>query len=184
MELDIQKNEQESRFLSNLKERHGNLKAQLDTWKQTHVLTGPIDGKVAFTDLWSEKQPVLVGNSIFTIVPETEQEIIGKMVIPVSGSGKVEIGQKVNIKLDNFPYMEYGLMESTITNISMVPVKIPEGGYYTAEVRLSNGQATNYSKELPFIQEMQEVVEIITNDRKLIERLIQPFVAIFTNNVE
>ncbi len=185
LELDIQKNEQESRFLSTLKERSDNLKAQFDTWEQTYVLTAPIDGKMAFTDLWSEKQPVLVGNSIFTIVPETEQEIIGKMVIPVSGSGKVEVGQKVNIKLDNFPYMEYGLLESTITNISMVPVKTPDGGgYYTAEVRLSNGLVTNYSKELPFIQEMQGVVEIITNDRKLIERLVQPLVAIFKNNVE
>jgi HlyD family secretion protein len=116
---------------------------------------------------------------VFNVVPEDAYNIIGKASVPVVGAGKVEVGQRVNIKLDNFPYMEYGLLEGEITNISMVPVSNEKGSYYTAEIGLSNKLVTNYKKELPFNQEMQGNAEIITKDRRLIERLVEPLVSIF-----
>ena len=184
LEIKTQRNEQEKRLLSVLKERYDNLIAQLAIWEQSFVLKAPINGDVTFTDLWSENQYVQSGNTVFTVVPGTQQKIIGKLVMPVAGSGKVEVGQEVNVKLDNFPYMEYGLLESTITSISMVPVLTPEGGYYTAELELKDRLVTNYKKELGFIQEMQGTAEIITKDRRLIERLVEPLIFIFKKNVE
>ena len=100
-------------------------------------------------------------------------------MVPLAGAGKVEVGQRVNIKLDNYPYMEFGLLEGEVSNISMVPVASEDGGYYTAEIVLTQKLITNYKKELPFNQEMQGVAEIITKDRRLIERLIDPLVSIF-----
>ncbi len=183
LELKIQKNEQENRLFSILKERCENLIAQINAWQQTYILKAPIDGIITFTDLWAEYQQIEIGSTIFTIVPEEEQKIIGKLVIPIIGSGKVELGQKVNIKLDNFPFMEYGLIEGVITNISMVPVMSQNSGYYLAEVHLPEGLKTNYNKDLPFSQEMQGTVEIITKDRRLIERLVAPLISIFKKNV-
>jgi HlyD family secretion protein len=61
----------------------------------------------------------------------------------------------------------------------MVPVSTEQGGYYTAEIELKNKLVTNYKKELPFNQEMQGNAEIITKDRRLIERLIEPLVSVF-----
>jgi HlyD family secretion protein len=116
---------------------------------------------------------------VFNVVPENEQKIIGKATVPIAGAGKVEVGQGVNIKLDNYPYMEYGLLVGKITNISMVPVSTEKGGYYTAEIELVNNLVTNYNKELPFNQEMQGNAEIITKDRRLIERLVEPLVSVF-----
>ncbi len=184
LELQIQKEEQEKRLLSALKERYDNLKAQYATWEQTFILKAAIKGRVAFTELWSANQPVQTGNIVFTIVPRVNQSIIGKLIIPLTSSGKVEPGQKVNIKLDNYPYMEFGLIGSTIENISLVPVTKAEGAYYTAEVKLKNGLVTNYNNELPFAQEMQGTAEIVTKDRRLLERLIQPVIAIFKQHVE
>ncbi len=184
LEIGTQKEERGKSLLTALKERYDNLMAQLAGWEHSFVLKAPIDGKVTFTDLWSENQQVRIGGTVFTVVPNAKQEIIGKLAMPVAGSGKVGKGQEVNIKLDNFPYMEYGLLESTITNISMVPVLSAEGGYYTAELELGDGLVTNYNKELPFIQEMQGTAEIITKDRRLIERFVQPVMAIFKRNIE
>ena len=116
---------------------------------------------------------------VFTVVPFDEQKIIGKATVPLAGAGKVQIGQRVNIKLDNFPHMEFGLLEGKVSNISMVPVATEKGGYYSAEIELSNKLVTNYNKELPFNQEMQGNGEIITKDRRLIERLVEPLVSIF-----
>lgn len=102
------------------------------------MLKTAIEGRIAFTELWSEKQPVEAGDTIFTVVPNVNRSIIRKLIIPLAGSGKVEIEQKVIIKLDNYPYLEYGLIESTIDNISIVPVTKAEGAYYTKELRLNN----------------------------------------------
>ncbi|MFV0269004.1 MAG: HlyD family efflux transporter periplasmic adaptor subunit [Draconibacterium sp.] len=184
LELQIQKEEQERSLLSSLKEKYDNLNAQYSSWKQTFVLTAGIEGIITFTELWSEKQPVQAGNVVFTVVPKINQSIIGKLTIPLTGSGKVEPGQTVNIKLDNYPYMEFGLIESTIENISKVPVTNAEMGYYTAEVKLNKGLMTNYNKELFFAQEMQGTAEIITKDRRLLERLVQPVIAIFKQHVQ
>ena len=70
-------------------------------------------------------------------------------------------------------------MHGFVSNISAVPVKSEDGDYYTAEIQLSNGLQTNYKKELPFNQEMQGVAEIITKDRRLIERLVDPLISVF-----
>lgn len=171
--------ETENKLLAALKEKYDNLVNQLKAWEQAYVLITPISGQVTFTNFWSVNQYVSDGNVVFTVVPENEQEIIGKATVPLAGAGKVEVGQKVNIKLDNYPYMEFGLLEGNVTNISMVPVVSEKGGYYTAEISLKNKLITNYKKELPFNQEMQGNAEIITKDRRLIERLVEPLVSIF-----
>jgi multidrug resistance efflux pump len=178
-EQKVLKAETESKLLSALKEKFDNLGNQLKAWEQAFVLKTPIAGQVTFTNFWSVNQFVTAGNVVFNVVPEIEREIIGKATVPITGAGKVEVGQKVNIKLDNYPYMEYGLLEGEITNISMVPVTTDNGGYYTAEIKLMNNLLTNYKKELPFNQEMQGIAEIITKDRRLIERLVEPLVSVF-----
>jgi multidrug resistance efflux pump len=175
----VLKAETENKLLAALKEKYDNLVNQLKAWEQSYVLKTPIAGQVTFTNFWSINQFVTAGNVVFNVVPENEQEIIGKATVPIAGAGKVEVGQRVNIKLDNYPYMEYGLLEGKIKNISMVPVTNEKGSYYTAEIVLSNKLVTNYKKELPFNQEMQGSAEIITKDRRLIERLVEPLVSVF-----
>lgn len=178
-EQKVMNGETENKLLAVLKERYDNLVSQLKSWEQSFVLKTPVEGMVTFNNFWSVNQFVGNGNIVFTVVPFSEQKIIGKALVPLAGAGKVEVGQRVNIKLDNYPYMEFGLLEGTISNISMVPVASEKGGHYTAEIELKQKLVTNYKKELPFNQEMQGVAEIITKDRRLIERLIDPLVSIF-----
>jgi HlyD family secretion protein len=178
-EQKVMNGETENKLLAVLKERYDNLVSQLKAWEQSFVLKTPVEGMVTFNNFWSVNQFVGNGNVVFTVVPFSEQKIIGKAMVPLAGAGKVEVGQRVNIKLDNYPYMEFGLLEGKVSNISMVPVASEKGGYYTAEIELTQKLVTNYKKELPFNQEMQGVAEIITKDRRLIERLIDPLVSIF-----
>ncbi len=178
-EQKVQKAEAENKLLATLNERFNNLSSQLIAWEQNYVLKTPIEGQVTFTNFWTVNQFVSAGDVVFTVVPENEQEIIGKARVPVAGAGKVETGQKVNVKLDNYPYLEFGLLEGEITNLSMVPVSSEQGSYYTAELKLNNNLITNTNRKLPFNQEMQGYAEIITKDRRLIERLVEPLVSVF-----
>jgi HlyD family secretion protein len=178
-EQKVLKSEEENTKLATLKERYDNLSSQLISWEQNYVLKTPIAGQVTFNNYWSINQFVSNGSVVFTVVPDNEQEIIGKASVPLTGAGKVEVGQRVNIKLDNFPYLEFGFLEGEISNLSMVPVTNENGTYYTAEIKLKNNLTTNSNKILPFNQEMQGYAEVITKDRRLIERLVEPLVSVF-----
>ena len=176
-EQEVLKAESENQLLAILKEKYDNLNNQLIDWEQTYVLKTPIHGEVTFTNFWSINQFVTSGNVVFTVVPDKKQRIIGRAAVPIRGAGKIKAGQKVNIKLDNFPHMEYGIVEGIVGNISKVPVITDQGAFYTVEITLGNNMITNYGRELPFNQEMQGIAEIITRDRRMIERLIEPLMS-------
>ncbi len=182
-EQEVMKAEAGSQLIAVLKERFDNLVNQLVSWEQLFVLKTPIEGEVTFTNFWSVNQFVNTGDVVFTIVPQKEQEIVGRATIPIAGAGKIEEGQRVNIKLDNYPHMEFGIVEGKVSNISQVPVITERGAFYTAEISLQNNLTTNYNRDLPFNQEMQGAAEIVTKDRRLIERLVEPLVSIVKEGI-
>lgn len=92
------------------------LRAALDAWKKTHLLTAPIAGKAVFNASFSgARQYVRLGEQIMTIVPDSVKTLVGRASLPAAGSGKVKPGQKVLIKLDSYPYQEFGVLEGRVS---------------------------------------------------------------------
>ena len=119
------------------------------------------------------------GEVLVTIVPYGDTKVIGKILLPQQGAGKVKVGQTVNVKLDNFPYLEYGMVKVCIRNISMVPVQVDENTKaYMLEVEFPENLVTTYGKELDFSQEMTGTAEIITEDLRLLDKFINPIKAV------
>jgi multidrug resistance efflux pump len=174
IDLKKQKIEEINKIRNSLKQTYENLITSISNWQKNFVLISPLNGKVSFVKYWSRNQFVFSGDPIFTVVPQNAQIIIGRATIPAAGSGKVAAGQKVIIKLDNYPFMEYGFLEGRIENISLIPRESENGIFYTAEISLPKGLNTNYSKLIPFNQEMRGRVEIITNDLTVFMRIILP----------
>jgi len=134
------------------------------------VLRQSIAGVVSMTRFWSENQNVKAGDVVITIVPSKDSEIIGKLVLPIEGSGKVKMGQRVNIKFSNFPHKQYGMVTGIVKSKSLVATD----NAYILEVELPNGLLTNYGKKLEFSQEMRGIADIITEDIRLIQRIFAP----------
>lgn len=155
------------------------LKSKLDHWENTCLLISPIRGKVTFTTYWSKNQQVTTGDVVFTVVPEKHSRIVGRITLPLKGAGKVRTGQRVNIRFDNFPYMEYGMVRGTVSNVSLVP----SNDFYAVEVDLPPDLRSNYHLPLPFSQEMKGDVEIITDDLRLIRRFFNPVKSLVRNRV-
>ena len=179
--IDMQnKYDQERKGLQlSLEEAYNNLRGEIDVWTLNYLMKAPIDGNVTFTRFWSVNQNVTKGENVFTIVPDKPSRIIGKVKLQIQGSGKVKVGQKVNIKFDNYPYMEYGMVEGRVGKIS----EVPNDNYYSCEVDLPNGLVTNYGTKLDFNHEISGTAEIITEDRRLIQRLFDPIKSIFRERV-
>ena len=89
------------------------------------------------------------------------------MFVAATNSGKIARGEKVLIKLDNYRYQEYGIIEGRVQNISFTP---DEKGNYYVDVVLPRGLKTSYQKTLPFDKELKGNAEIVTQDLRLIER--------------
>lgn len=152
------------------------LKKAIKDWELNYVLKSSIAGEVTFLQIWTENQTINSGDNVFTIVPTHQNGFVGKLKAPALNSGKIKIGQKVNIRLANFPDREFGLLNGKVKNISLVPDK---DGNLLIDVILPNGLLSSYKKQIPFQQEMKGSAEIVTEDLRLIERVLYQFREIF-----
>ncbi|MEI8113431.1 MAG: HlyD family efflux transporter periplasmic adaptor subunit [Bacteroidia bacterium] len=104
-------------------------------------------------------------------IPSMEQiQIIGKVNLPAKEVRKVAVGQKVNIRLEDYPSQEYGFIKGRIIHIASAP----ENGNYLIEVEMQKNLTTSYDIPIKFSQEMKGSAEIITEDLRLIQRFINP----------
>lgn len=116
------------------------------------------------------------------IVPSNQGIFIGKALLPIDRSGKVKVGQTVNIRFDNFPETEFGIVKGYVKNISLVPSKDNNISQYVVEIGFSNELKTTYDKVLPFLPKMEGRADIITDDLSLLERILLPIKNILKNS--
>lgn len=152
------------------------LKKSIKDWEINYVFRSSIDGKVSYLQLWAENQTVNSGDNVFAIIPTNDNGFIGKAKAPADNSGKIKIGQKVNIRLSNYPDREFGIINGTIKAISLTPDK---DGNLLMDVSLPNGLKTSYKKQIIFQQEMSGTAGIVTQDLRLIERFLYQFRDVF-----
>ena len=177
-EYSLKKNEEIENLFSALNESFGNLYAQVKMWENNYLLISPIGGIVTFTKFWSENQSVNRDEPVLAIVPENPGKFIGRIKLKMQRSGKVKLGQDVNIKLSSYPYLEYGMIRGKIKTISLVPAS----DAYIIELDLPNGLTTLYNHKLDFNQEMQGTAEIITEDIRLLQKIVNPFRYLISKN--
>lgn len=178
--IDLQKNQTQitttqdeatSTTTTNLLNSLNALRSNLDRWKQTYLLTAPISGVVSQNRFFSEQQYVKAGDQVMTVVPTQvgKYKIIGRVEVPVAKAGKVKERQKAIIKLDNYPYTDYGVLESVVVSKSLVPKE----GHYSVVVSIPEGLVTTRHQAITFEQQMHGSAEIITENKGLLERILE-----------
>lgn len=176
LQLDIQQNEKERELEITLYNSYYQLQENIKEWKRKYAFISPIKGKLDFMNFFKNNDFVQQGQDIFTIVPE-ENETVGQVFLPEVGSGKIKKGQEVIIKLDNYPYTQFGSVKGVVKNISLVTNSQVLANNqnkinaYLLTIALPNGLTTNYGTPLEFRFEAKGTAEIITDDRRLIQRL-------------
>jgi len=160
-------NEDSGEILKNaVKEAYEALESSIYSWKDRFIIESPKDGNVSLSKFWSDNQYISGGEELLVIIPNGE-DVIGRLDLPIAGSGKVAIGQKVNIKLDNYPSNDYGMLRGNVESISSVP----RDGKYSVQIKIPQDLMSSYNKKIPFKQEMLGQADIITEDKKLFHRI-------------
>ena len=162
-----------SSYFSELQLAKQELRGKIDEWENNYALKSPVSGIITVFDVWNNYQYVTNGEHVLTIVPDKKNKIIGKCKVPIKNSAKVSKGQDVMIKLDNYPYHEWGLVLGKVVNISETPKKANDA-YYSVYVEIPS-LITTYNKEIEFKQEMMGSAKIILQKTSLLERVFYQF---------
>ena len=172
----IENTREEINLLKSVIQSLDQLKTAIKEWELRYLFKSNIEGEVSFMKIWNKNQTINSGDFVFTIIPKNHSSYICKLQAPVLNSGKVKIGQDVNIKLSSYPDNEFGILTGKIKDISLVP---NIEGLYLIDVELPKKLITTHGKEIEFKQEMTGIAEIITEDLRLIERVFYQFKEIF-----
>ncbi|MCL2098110.1 MAG: HlyD family secretion protein [Bacteroidales bacterium] len=183
-DLEQQYTEKKNNFTGQLLNNISQINAEIHSWEMNYVLSSPISGKITFTKFWVKNQNIVGGETVFTVVPSEEPELIGKATMPIARSGKVRPGQKINIRFDNFPDAEFGTIKGVVKNISLIPAQVDNTYCYTVEIVFPQGLLTTYGKTLPFLPDMKGQADIITDDITVFRRFIMPFRQIWQKGME
>jgi multidrug resistance efflux pump len=146
------------------------LLAEISKWKNDYLFITPIDGTLVHLKFLENHSHINANENVFTII-SSSKHLYAQGELPVKGSGKVNVGQRAIIKVDDFPYEEYGMLEGKITKLSLVPA----GNNYLIKIEMENGLTTTYHKDLPFKQQFTGEAEIITDNLSLLERIFFSF---------
>ena len=114
------------------------------------------------------------GEELFAI-SEPGGMYVGVAKVPTIGYGKIKVGQNANIHVENYPYYEYGILKGKVNNIAL----FPNTNEYRVEISLPNGMLSSQKILLKYTPEMTGDVEIVTDDKRVLERIFDSFIKAF-----
>ncbi|MBR0433451.1 MAG: HlyD family efflux transporter periplasmic adaptor subunit [Bacteroidaceae bacterium] len=172
--VSINEKEELNKALNYVRVKEDELRSSLRQWKERYLLTSAINGRLEYLGFWRENEMVTPGKILFTVLP-FRGNIFGEAHISALGFGKVEVGQRVSVKLENYPYDEFGHLEGRVKHISHLKqsVQTLNGNResYLVLMDFPKGLQTNYGVTLDVGYEAHGSAEIITEPKRLIERL-------------
>lgn len=158
--------------------------------KALQELRAPVDGTVQQLAVHTIGGVVQAAQPLMVIVPdggevEIEARVLNKDI------GFVREGQPVRVKLEAFPFTDYGLVEGRVVSISrdavQEPVAAPAGGtsaqanaakeqglVYMARIRLERNYLQVRDRRQPIGPGLAVQAEIKTGERRIIQYLLSP----------
>ncbi|MEL7422921.1 MAG: HlyD family secretion protein, partial [Bacteroidota bacterium] len=127
------------------------------------------------------KEYLPAGTPLFSIAPSLAESttLIAVVKVPVSGIGRIAVGNRVMIELDAYPKSEYGSLTAEVNKISLLPqIYNDNSSYYHVEVELTEPLVTSYGKPLEAGVMMTGTATIVTKDRSVLARIFEQLINI------
>lgn len=159
-EINNQMFEEEKKFYQSL----NTFISDAENWKKQYVISSPSKGTLIYGDFLQENQLIKMGEELF-YVNANKEDYYGEILIPQSKSSKVKVGQEVLIKVQSYPYQEYGYLRGRIDYISDIPIR---DSVFFSKVSLSRNEKDSVIKLKPGIL---ADADIITEDQSIIKRI-------------
>lgn len=139
------------------------------------VLTAPVDGVVSALNVPNKGEVVQPGQTVAEVAPHSAPLVLSA-ILPNREAGFTKVGMPVQVKLDAYPYQEYGIVQGTVASIS--PSTKPDerlGPVYRVEVALAQNSIRNGHQTIKFKAGQTATAEIIIRRRRVADILLDPF---------
>jgi multidrug efflux pump subunit AcrA (membrane-fusion protein) len=170
LETQMDYTQRQSEYRMRVQSTFENLKSQLLQWEKSYAFVAPVSGELVFSSVWNTNQQVNAGDQVFSVIPDDYGQFIARGGIPLHGSGKVKTGNRVNIRLSNYPYQEFGVIQGEVIHVAAIPA----GEHYPVQVSLNNQLVTSYAINLGHHAMLDGIAQIITEDISLFDRMMNP----------
>ena len=177
-------------------------KARIKTADMT--LRSPIDGTVSGSTVTSVGQVLTVGEQVMQIVPsDTKLEI--ECYLPNADIGFVRRDQQAVVKIDSFPFTDYGTIDGQVTRVAHDAIPQPDadqreqnpamaakdaamfGGaqrfqnlVYPVTLTMDRTSMKSEGTDVPLVPGMAVTVEIKTGTRRILSYLFSPIMQVTT----
>lgn len=141
---------------------------------QERYLYAPTSGVVSVLNLQNPGEVVRSGQPIAEISPANKPLILSA-VLPNQEAGFVKMGMPVQVKLDAYPYQDYGIIPGKVVKIS--PDAQPDerlGRVYQIEVELERNYINKDQQKITFKAGQTAMAEVVTRQRRIVDMLFDP----------
>jgi len=143
------------------------LDKDVSAWELAYLLKANISGVCIYKDYLNDYRFVQAEEKIFSIIPQETSQYFALLQLPMEGAGKVQKAQEVYVKLNNYPFMEFGVLKGEVTDISSLPFD----NHYNVHVNFPNGFVSTYGDTLPTQPLMHGIGEVIVERKSLYNRI-------------
>ncbi len=151
------------------------------TEQQSHIvhslesrsLHAPVSGTVKSINVSTPGEVVTAGSSIIEIVPD-EAPLLVELDLSDRDSGFVEVGQRVEIKVEAFPFTQYGVLPGKLVWVSADAQTTGKEGYYRAWVEPDKRYLERGNQRVSVRPGMTASVDVNTGERRVLEFFLSP----------
>ena len=161
-----------------------NLTSGIDKWSDNYIIRAELSGELFLPSTIVTNSYIKSNTVIASIIPsDVPQQRQAQVKINNQGIGKIKANDKVIIKIDGYPYKEFGTIQATIGQISLLPEIITNSTgeqqhIYTIDIPLPDTMMSSYGIEIPFRPNSSLTTEIITEDKSLLARLFETVISL------
>ncbi|MBW4497727.1 MAG: HlyD family efflux transporter periplasmic adaptor subunit [Oscillatoria princeps RMCB-10] len=137
-------------------------------------LTAPVDGVLLSLNVTKPGEVVQPGQTVAEIAPK-DAPLVLKASLPNREAGFVKTGMDVKVKLDAYPYQDYGIVQGKVTSIS--PDAKPDeklGAVYRVEVTLERDSLKGARQTVVFKAGQTASADIVIRRRRIADVLLAP----------
>ena len=137
-------------------------------------LYAPVDGVVLSLNVQNTGKFVQSGQTIAEIAPQ-DAPLVLSATIPGRDAGFIEVGMPVKMKLDAYPYQDYGIIAGEVTSISADAEIDPTiGAVYRVEISLEKDYVTEEQQQVQFKAGQTASADIVIRRRRIADILLEP----------
>ena len=160
-----------------------NIRNQYRQWHRQYFIEAPAYGRVQLSSDLVAGQSIPAGKPIGYLIPESVSRYdgqvrsnhkYGKVYLPATGIGKIQTGDRAIIRLEAYPYKQYGTIDAQVDEIYPI-AEVQDNGLSTYEIHLPLDSVlrTDYGYPIHYTPDMPVQVNIIADERSLFSRIFE-----------